>query len=77
METIIVTGPITHTTSMRSSKWGNPRHQVTFASGETYPTEPDANVAYGINNREYREAASLQVTLNGRDNIAYIKILEG
>lgn len=55
----------------------HPRHQVTFASGETYPTAPDANVAYGIDNREYREAAHLQVTLDSRENITYIKILEG
>lgn len=68
-----ITARVLRTERMRSSKYGNPRFRVTLDPGEglelvTLPTSPDAGVAYGIENREYRDRPHA-FHVNGRGHI--------
>lgn len=67
------TATITHIERMKSSHYGNPRFMLTFDNGKSYPTQPDAMIAYGIENSEYREGP-VEVTLNGRDHVTYVTV---
>lgn len=61
---------IVRTERMNSSANANPRFRVHFKSGVSYPTKPDASVAYGIENPEYN-SGPVRVTLE-RDQIVYV-----
>lgn len=67
-----IIGKVTATKRLRSSKYGNPRFEVTIHTAgredREFPTAPDAGVAYGIENRDFRDAEHVFI-INGRDNI--------
>lgn len=65
------TDRLVHTERMASSRNGNPRYMLHFASGVALPTTPDAGIAYGINNREYW-GCDLEITKNGRGHVIYV-----
>lgn len=50
------------TRRLPSSINGNPRFQVTFADGDTYPTGVDANVAHRIENSDYDGAVQIRLS---------------
>lgn len=66
------TARITRIERMKSSAYGNPRFMLTFDTGKSYPTQPDAMLAYGIENPEYRDGP-VEVTLNGREHVTYVR----
>lgn len=62
-----VTGVVTSTRRLKSSRYGNPRFAVTIGEQE-YKTAPDVMLAYGIRNHVYKEREHA-FELNGRGNI--------
>lgn len=70
------TDTIVHTERMASSRNGNPRFMIHFESGLALPTQPDASIAYGIENPEYHEGP-VEVTKNGRGHVIYVKPMGG
>lgn len=68
-----IIGKVTGTKRMRSSKYGNPRFEVTIhtAAGNIdrqFRTQPDSSLAYGIENPEFRNHEHIFV-IDGRDQI--------
>jgi len=70
-----IVGKITATKRMPSSKESNPRFMITIMTTEgeaiARPTSPNSMLAYGIENREYREQDH-EFVINGRGNIIYV-----
>ena len=60
---------------MKSSVNGNPRFMVTFTDGSSMPTKPDAMLAYGIENEEYRDRPLLVEVERGQ--IVYLRNADG
>lgn len=58
---------------MQNSRNGNPRWRVTFTDGTVAATEPDAMIAYALNNPEYRDV-DVDVTFNGRGWITSVEV---
>lgn len=67
-----IIGRVTNTTRMRSSRYGNPRFEVTIHTTGTgdraFRTQPDGSLGYAIQNPEYRNAEHVFV-IDGRDQI--------
>lgn len=70
-----IIGKVTGTKRLRSSRNGNPRFEVTIHTvgreDREFPTAPDAGVAYGIENRDYREAEHVFI-ITSRGNIEQV-----
>ena len=67
-----IIGKDTNCKRMRSSRYGNPRFEVTVhttGTGErVFRTQPDSSLGYEIENAEYRNAEHIFV-IDGRDQI--------
>ena len=60
---------------MPLGSWGNPRYRVTFTDGTSALTEPDSQIGYKIENREYRNTL-LNVTFGDKGTITAVAIVE-
>lgn len=58
---------------MRSSRNGNPRYRFAFTDGTIARSAPDAGWAYAVGNRNMREGATVDVTIDGRGNISIMR----
>lgn len=76
MNTTLIVGRITQIGRMTSSKNDNPRFRVTIDGYGQFPTQPDASIAYAIENPEYR-GREVKIHLNGRGHIVHVEIPEG
>ena len=69
-----IVGKVTATQRMASSRNGNPRFMITIMTTEgeavAHSTSPDASIAYGIENREYREQDH-EFVINSKGSIVY------
>lgn len=52
-----VTGKVVSTKFIGRSKYGNPSYSVLLDNGVEYRTSANANIAYAINNGEFRDYA--------------------
>lgn len=55
---------------------GNPRFKVTFTTGESAQTKPDAAINHGIENSEFRDVP-VEFTFNAEGRITLAKPVEG
>jgi hypothetical protein len=60
---------------LRNSANGNPRFRVFFANGDVADTKPDADVAFGLGNRENMEPNEVIVTFE-RGQIVNVQPVE-
>lgn len=66
---------ISHIERKLSSVYGNPRFRVHFTDGTWLFTQPDAGIAYGIENPEYQGRPLLIETARGQ--IVYVRNPDG
>jgi hypothetical protein len=58
---------------MRSSVNGNPRFRFAFDDGTILRSAPDASWCYAVGNRGMREGSTVNVEIDGRNNIRIMR----
>jgi hypothetical protein len=58
----------------RNSHVGNPRFRFTFTDGEVRKSKPNAGWAYAVGNSGMREGSTVEIELDGRNNIVSMEV---